>query len=267
MDAPYPGEVPRTLAPRFWGAHVLAVVLVGAAGWLGSWQLGAWQEHRDAQATDRTQAAPMPLTEAIGPDDPFPGDRVGQPVTVTGSWVPDGTVYVSNREHAGREGYWVVTPLAVDGADGAALPIVRGWTADPADAPAPPTGDATLEGWLQPPQGTGQVDDDPTDDVLPQLRIADLIQHVDQDLYGAYAVAQTPGQGLDPATLDQLPPVAALTGLRNLLYAIEWWFFGAFAAFIWWRWVRDVESGADEDHTPGADGEDAGAAAEATSVG
>ena len=174
---------------------------------------------------------------------------------------------MSNREHAGREGYWVVTPLAVDGADGAALPIVRGWTADPADAPAPPTGDATLEGWLQPPQGTGQVDDDPTDDVLPQLRIADLIQHVDQDLYGAYAVAQTPGQGLDPATLDQLPPVAALTGLRNLLYAIEWWFFGAFAAFIWWRWVRDVESGADEDHTPGADGEDAGAAAEATSVG
>ena len=32
----------------------------------------------------------------------------------------------------------------------------------------------------------------PTDDVLPQVRTADLIQHVDQDLYGAYAVARRP---------------------------------------------------------------------------
>ena len=61
--------------------------------------------------------------------------------------------------------------------------------------------------------------------------------------------------------------MAALTGLRNLLYAIEWWFFGAFAAFIWWRWVRDEESGRDADHTPDGAGEDAGTAAEATSVG
>ena len=30
--------------------------------------------------------------------------------------------------------------------------------------------------------------------------------------------------------LDQLPDVGRFTALRNLLYAIEWWFFGAFAA-------------------------------------
>ena len=61
--------------------------------------------------------------------------------------------------------------------------------ADPGDAPAPPEGSADLVGWLQPPEGTGAADDDPGDDVLPQLRIADLVQHVDQDLYGGYAVA------------------------------------------------------------------------------
>ena len=32
------------------------------------------------------------------------------------------------------------------------------------------------------------------------------------------------------------------TALRNLLYAVEWWVFGAFAAFIWWRWVRDQQA-------------------------
>ena len=31
-----------------------------------------------------------------------------------------------------------------------------------------------------------------------------------------------------------------LHGVRNLLYAVEWWVFGAFAAFIWWRWRRDA---------------------------
>ena len=29
-------------------------------------------------------------------------------------------------------------------------------------------------------------------------------------------------------------------GWRNLAYAIEWWIFGAFALFLWWRFVRDA---------------------------
>jgi surfeit locus 1 family protein len=227
------------LAPRFWGAHLLALVLVGIAVALGLWQYSAWQAHRDAEATDLTHATPEPLTEVIGPDDPFPGTRVGQPVTVQGTWIPDGTVYVSGREQDGQDGYWVVTPLTAGGPDDAALPVVRGWVSDPDAAPAPPTGTAELVAWLQPPEGTGETDADPGDDVLPQLRIADVIQHVDQDLYGAYGVAEQPEPGLQAATLEQLPDAGTFTGIRNLLYAIEWWFFGAFAAFIWWRWVTE----------------------------
>ena len=255
MVGPYAGgvsaRVSAKLAPRYWGAHLLAVVLVAIAVGLGVWQYGAWQAHRDAQAADLTDAAPVPLTDVIGPDDPFPGTKVGQPVTVEGTWVPEGTVYVSGRERDGQDGYWVVTPLAVGGPGDAALPVVRGWTAHPDDAPAPPTGTTRLDAWLQPPEGTGQTDDDPTDDVLPQLRIADSIQHVDQDLYGAYGVAEEPEPGLERASLEQLPDVGALTSIRNLLYAIEWWFFGAFAAFIWWRWVTEATpTDAEEEDVP-----------------
>ena len=39
-----------------------------------------------------------------------------------------------------------------------------------------------------------------------------------------------------------MPEVGTFTALRNLLYAFEWWFFGAFAAFVWWRWVRDEQA-------------------------
>jgi cytochrome oxidase assembly protein ShyY1 len=235
--------------------HVLGLAAVGAAGTLGAWQYDAWQAHRAAEAVDLTRLEPIPVTEAMGSDDPFPAPLVGRPVEVAGVWVPEGTVLVSGREQDGADGYWVVTPLAVGGAGEPALPVVRGWSPSSA-VPGPPAGEAELVGWLQPPEGTGEPDPDPTDDVLPQVRIADLVQHVDQDLYEAYAVATEPGPGLEPATLEQLPEVGRSTALRNLLYAVEWWVFGAFALFIWWRYVQDAaaersaEEAADEEPTP-----------------
>jgi cytochrome oxidase assembly protein ShyY1 len=248
--------VPRLLAPRFWAVHLLALVLVAAAGGLGVWQYDAWQTRRSLDAADVTKLDPLPLESVMGPDDPFPGNRVGQPVVLDGTWVPAGSVYVSGRQHDGQDGFWVVTPLAIGDAAAPAVPVVRGWVADVGDAPAPPTGGAELVGWLQPSEGTGAVDDDPTDDVLPQLRIADVLQHVDQDLYGAYAVVADQAaegawpigptavndgtSGLEPATLEQLPDAGRFTALRNLLYALEWWVFAGFAGFVWWRHLRDV---------------------------
>jgi cytochrome oxidase assembly protein ShyY1 len=247
--------VPPLLAPRYWGLHLLALVLTATAVGLGVWQYDAWQARRAAEAVDLTQVQPRPLGSVIGPDDPFPGNRVGQPVIIRGTWLPQSTLYVSGRRHDGRTGYWVVTPIAVGAPKGPAIPVVRGWTADPDDAPAAPHGSAALVGWLQPPEGTGEMDPNPRDDVLPQLRIADVIQHVDQDLYGAYAVvadhvaagpwpagdrATNDGTaGLVPADLAQLPDAGRFTALRNILYAIEWWFFAAFALFVWVRWIRD----------------------------
>lgn len=243
-------------SPRLWGAHLLAIAGVTAAVWLGFWQYDAWQAHREAERVDITNDDPEPLTDVLGPDDPFPAEHVGRPVTVEGTWLPEGTVLVSGRREdgdSGPDGSWVVTPLAVGGAGEPAVPVVRGWLAgeDPATAPAPPTGDAFVVGWLQPGEGTGAADEDPTDDVLPQLRIADLVQRVDVDLYGGYVVvdpeATEKGAGgnagtdeLAPATLDQLPPASTFTGWRNLAYAIEWWLFAAFALFLWWRYVREA---------------------------
>jgi surfeit locus 1 family protein len=233
------GRMPAVLAPRMWLGHLVALALVAAAVLLGVWQLDAWQTRRADEARDLTRADPVALSSVMGPDDPFPGRSVGQPVTLGGDWVPSGTVFVSGRERDGHDGYWMVTPLAIGGADGPAMPVVLGWVADPADAPAPPEGDDELVGWLQPPEGNGTVDTDPGDDVLPQLRIADLVQHVDQDLYGGYAVAQQGVAGLPAADLVELPDAGRFTAVRNLFYALEWWFFGAFAVLIWWRWVTE----------------------------
>lgn len=249
---------PKIWSPRLWGAHLLALVLLAGTIGLGLWQLGVWREHRDAKTSDVTKAAAKPLQDVMGPDDPFPGLMTGHRVVLSGDWVPEGTVYVSGREHGGVKGYWVVTPVAVGGEGAPAMPVVRGWVAHLDDAPAPATGPVTLTGWLQPPEGDlGVSDDNPADDVLPQLRIADVIQHVDQDLYGAYVVDQAPGAGLQKASLEQLPDAGTLTGLRNFLYGLEWWVFGGFVVFIWWRHIQEVtapapESDAQDDVVPSA---------------
>lgn len=252
------------------GAHLLALVLVTAALLLAAWQFAAWDARRDAEARDLSRFEPVPVAEALGPDDPFPGDLVGQPVVLEGRWLAGATVLVSGRESDGRDGSWVVTPLEVT-STGSALPVVRGWTGDPDPdaAPAPPTGRVELVAYLQPPEGRIITDEDPADDVVPQLRTADLQQRVDVDLYGAYAVVPPPQpdaiaagdwphaadatndgtEGLEPATVEQLPPVGQSTALRNLLYGLEWVVFGGFAAFIWWQFVRDARRAARGDDT------------------
>jgi surfeit locus 1 family protein len=243
-------------SPRMLGLHLLAVVATTAAVLLGLWQLHAWQAHRDLQAHDLAGAPAKPLVEVMSSDDPYPGDAVGQPVSFTGEWLPRDTMFVADRPLGGRTGFWVVTPVAVCDSgcpDSPAMLVVRGWTGSPADAPDAPRGRVDVTGWLQPPDAADAPDPDPADDVLPALRIADAIQRVDQDLYGAYVIAQdvstSPGgmAGLEPVTPDSLPQPETFTAIRNLLYALEWWVFGGFALFLWWRWCSDEVRQASED--------------------
>ncbi|QIK74905.1 SURF1 family protein [Nocardioides piscis] len=223
---------------RLLGFTLLALVLVSIAGWLGYWQLQAWQDRRAAEARDLTQLEPVALSDVMDSDDPFPGNDVGRPVTVEGTWLPDGAFFVSGRTLGPDEGYWAVVPLSVGDAGDPAIPVVLGWSDQPRVTQVP-DGPAEVTGWLQPPDGTGAADEDPSDDVVPQLRSADAVQRVDVDLYSAYVIAQDPIGDLTAAGIDQQPQAGRFTALRNLLYALEWWVFGLFAAFIWWRLVRD----------------------------
>jgi surfeit locus 1 family protein len=248
MPSRTPGTLRLLLRPAMFVLHVPAAVAVVAAILMGQWQLGAWQEHRESRSAELAEVDPRPLAEVMGPDDPYPGDAVGRPVTTSGRWLSGSTVYVADKEHAGTPGFWMVTPLetcgtaTVDCADPAALPVVVGWIPSVETTPAAPSGAVDAAGWLQPGEGAGAADADPTDDVLPTLRVAELLQRLDRDLYGGYLILDQPAEargGLEAVTPASLPPVPTFTALRNLLYGIEWWLFAGFAAFLWWRWSRD----------------------------
>jgi surfeit locus 1 family protein len=224
--------------------HVAAVAAVTAAVLLSLWQYDAWQRGRDLAARDLVGAAPMRLGGVLGADDAFPNDQVGRPVQLAGRWLPESSLEVAGRTLGGDAGRWVVTPVAVcaaGGCDGApAILVVRGFLPDGAGQPAAPTGRVEVTGWLQPGEGSGLPDPDPDDTVLPELRIASAVQHVDTDLYGGYVIARSPLEsGLRPLTPAALPRPDTSTALRNLLYAAEWVVFAGFALFLWWRWARD----------------------------
>ena len=210
-----------------------------AAVALGLWQYDAWGTGRAAEARDLSDTAARPIDRVMGGDDPFPGQYLGQPVSMRGKWLGAGTLYVADRELDGKRGYWVVTPVLVGAS---AMPVVRGWSAQP-KAPVP-SGEVEVEGWLQASEGSGVSDANPRDDVIPEMRIASIVEHVDADLYSAYVVARTTSpradQHLVPVTPDSVPKVSGATHLRNLLYAFQWWIFGGFAIYIWVRWCRDT---------------------------
>lgn len=249
----------RLLSPSFIGGTLLAVVAVGAAIGLGFWQLDVWEAERTAQARDLTRLEPVPLTDVMGPDDSFPAPDTGRPVTVQGTWI-DGGFWVRDRENDGKDGFWAVSPFSVGGEGEPAVLVVRGWSESTDVDPdgTPPTGDAELTGWLQPSEGSMAVDDDPDDDVFPEVRVSDAVQRVDVDLYSGFVV-------LHEEQLEALPEANRSTGLQNFLYAVEWFLFAAFASYIWLRWVADLrgahraalEAAAPEGGDPGTDGPEA----------
>jgi cytochrome oxidase assembly protein ShyY1 len=236
------------------------VVALVACGLLGRWQLSVWHDHRVDNAASVTREAPVPLDHVLGPDAAFPSSGVGRPVVVAGRWDPAHTVYVADRPYDGHTGVWAVTPVVT--ATGSAIPVVRGWTPSPATAAAAPSGRADLVGLLQPSDDTGAVDANPRDDVVPALSVTALLPRASYDLYDAFVVAtgrSLPAggvaangmSGLRPVTAEHLPGADASTALRNLLYAVQWWVFGAFAVFVWWRWLQEDVLGRRRPPAPG----------------
>ena len=171
----------------------------------------------------------------MGGDSPFPGESLGQPVTFTRSLARPGHGLHLRTAPRRPHGYWVVSPLLVDGTQSRCPSSAAGRR-----RPARRThGPAAVTGWLQYGEGSGAVDADPNDDVLPELRIACWCSGRHRPLQRLRDL-EAPAADWPASKPDDAPPVSQFTALRNFLYAIEWWVFGLFALAVWVRWCRDT---------------------------
>lgn len=229
------------LKPRWLGLLGVLVVLLVAFTFLGLWQLSVARDDAQREAVAAAPLhAPVPLDAALTPHSPFPPEASGRPVTMTGTYDTGGQVLVAGRRLDGVNGWWVVTPLVVDGS-GARIAVLRGFVTDGAGTgPAPaPAGPLLVSGTLAP--GESSV---PSASLPPgQLGSVDLARLVNLwpgELYNAFVFATAESPDASPG-VQRVPPPPVPTGLtwRNAAYALQWWVFGLFAAYMWWRMVRD----------------------------
>lgn len=223
--------------------HLVTLLAITLMVLAGLWQLDVYTAGQDRDEPPPFAPA-VALSEVLGPDDALSADAA-RTVVVQGSYADAGEQFlVSGRQQAGRNGYWVVSPLLVadvSAAEGrpSALLVVRGWqpTATP---PTVPVGDVRVTGVLAPGEqestavGPGRV--------IAAIRIPVLIAEVPFDLFSGYLLRTSES----PPPLDGLVrvvPAAAdvswTAGLRNLAYALQWWLFAGFAGFMWWRICLD----------------------------
>lgn len=243
-------SVART--PRMIALLVLFLAAAAVCARLGAWQLER-AEVRGASAQAARLAEieaqePVPLEEVLAPQSTFDGALVGRRVEVTGRYEADGQLLVVDRALDGRTGYLVLTPLRVASADaeadGAVLPVVRGWVPDgdvDGELVEVPEGDVTVTGYLQGSENSGQAHGALAPGTTDSISSAELLGVWGGPIWTGYAVLTT-AEPAQPAGIELLPPpTRSGTGLniQNLGYAAQWFVFGGFAVFLWVRLLKD----------------------------
>jgi cytochrome oxidase assembly protein ShyY1 len=230
------------LKPRWLGLLALLVVVLVAFTMLGLWQLSIARDdaRKDAVAAAPYQSA-VPVDEVLAPHSPFPAEGSGRPVTATGTYDASGQVLVADRRLDGVPGWWVITPLVVD-ASTARLAVLRGFVPSASGrGPAPvDVGKVTVTGTLAPGESPASSGADLPPGQLGSVDLARLVNVWPGSVYNAFVFVTDESPDASPG-LQRVPPPPVPTGftLRNAAYALQWWVFGAFAAWMWWRMVRD----------------------------
>lgn len=224
----------------------VVIALAAAIGIAATIALGCWQWGRGAQRTAlqqlaeaRAQAAPVTASELLV----HPGDAglLHRPAVLRGQWLAADTVFLDNRQMNGVPGFYVVTPLRIDGSQAVVL-VQRGWvqrnfeqrTALPPIAT--PAGTVEVRGLLAPP---------------PAKLYAFSAEEkgaIRQNLDLARFRAET-GLPLLPLSLQQAGPASeglqrqwprpASGAERNYGYAFQWWAIATLIAvlYVWFQLV------------------------------
>ena len=141
---------------RFWVLTLAAVLVAG-----GTFSLGQWQLRRAAQkealqaAIEQKSTLPALDSRALAATKNI-ADEMYRPAVLQGVWQAAHTVYLDNRPMNGKTGFWVLTPLALEGS-GQTIVVQRGWVprdfVDRTRLPevSTPAGLVTVAGRMAPP--------------------------------------------------------------------------------------------------------------------
>ncbi len=247
-----PNASPKTERPAWlrWLVTITAPIAVATMIGLGIWQLERLAERRATNAAVLVRQD-LPAIDLNQESVAALGEVEYRSATVRGTYDPSGEVYWRNQEDSGRPGMHVVTPLRLEGGQGAVL-VDRGWLplAGPSDVDAaafpPPAGVVDLSGWIRvPPTRTSALS--PFDPVPgpgePPLKAwfwmdPSLIQgQLGYELLPIVLMADHVGSAEGPLS----PERPALDEGPHLGYAIQWFSFALITVVglvAYWRTSR-----------------------------
>ena len=213
---------------------------------LGFWQLSRAEEKIQYQNQWDAQALLEPLDAQRMQQNPELWSQPHRKVVLEGRWISDKTVYLDNRSHKGRPGFWVMTPLSWS--EGQVVWVQRGWIArDPADATKAgpvqtPTETVKVEGRISP--GLSHMTELKALPITTaqegQLQIrANLDLQDMQALVSGKVNAVVVQTGANTDGLSRDWPVISSTADKNKGYAFQWFALSGLIAslYFWFQWI------------------------------
>ena len=221
---------------RFFTVLVAAVVVCSVTLSLGFWQLRRAALKQELQRQmDQRQSAPA-LTNHDMSNAISLADWHHRPVTLQGRWLNGSTIFLDNRQMNARPGFFVVTPLRLEG-NGRLLLVQRGWTPrdfiDRTRVPDVPTpeGVVTVSGRLAAaPSRVYELGDAGLGRIRQNLSPQELAKEWSADVMDASVVQTSPiPEAPEDGLLRQWPQVTSDVS-KHHGYAFQW--FGLSALIV-----------------------------------
>ena len=226
---------------RFWLITLAAVVMVGVTLRLGAWQLDRAGRRLALQAAIEQRQAMPPVAQDALLQPNAQAQLLHRAIVLHGNWLPRYTVFLDNRQMEGRPGFYVVTPMQLEGST-AVVVVERGWVPRNFEqrerlppVPTPP-GRIELRGRIAPPPAklyefTGAQSGTIRQNLdLAQFRAETGLPLADLSV----RQLQGPADGL----LRDWPE-AASGAATNYGYAFQWWAMSGLVAilYVWFQFI------------------------------
>jgi surfeit locus 1 family protein len=235
------------------------IITVAALGgvlltcWLGFWQLSRGDE-KLGMIKQLEEKSRMPELAALDLKSTLSStELLNRRIRLKGEWLAQYTVYLANRSHEGKSGFWVMTPLKLE--DSKVVMVIRGWSAWNASNPS------LIPNNVQTPGGevevSGLVANSPSK-MLELWGSQDARQesaaksYLKSDIWQNFDVSQFSRQtGLALALfVHQLGepsdglirdlPIQGVSPDRNYGYSVQWFLLSALIAalYLWYQWIK-----------------------------
>jgi surfeit locus 1 family protein len=226
---------------RFWLVTAAAVIGLAVTFALGLWQLDRGRA-RDALQAQMDAREKQPALSQLSLFSDHPEELVHRQVVLRGSWDPAHTVFLDNRQMRGLPGFYVVTPMKIEGTAKSVL-VQRGWVPrnfdrrDKLPAVTTPAGVVEVHGRIAPaPARLYEFHGAQAGAIRQNLDIAAFAAETHLDLVGV-SVQQTLPAASEGLMRDWPRPGSGSE--RNYGYAFQWWAMGAAIAilYVWFQFI------------------------------